>query len=143
MTLHWSAAFIGIPEVPLGRSRAGADCWGLAVLVYGAMHRIALPSFAEDYGDPDNFQAANAIIAGRLSADPWTRLSPQAGPPQEFDLAVFARGRLDSHIGIVVEPGTMLHMEARDCAKIARFDRGVWAPRLSCYLRHKAIGGAP
>lgn len=133
--LDWSAAYVGIRYAPVGRDRSGCDCWGLVRLVYRDQAGIALPSYAGGYTDPEELAQVDALI-GRARADgPWRPVDR----PRPKDVALFRRGRLDSHLGIVVAPGRMLHMEGEDCAKITDYRTGRWAARLVGHYRHEAM----
>lgn len=137
MTAHWSAAYVGIPWAELGRTRAGCDCWGLVRLVL-ADRGIAVPSYLGDYDGEDDARAIAALIRGAGDLGPWQRVAPTAAVP--FDVAVFRRGRLETHVGVVVRAGRMLHVARRDAAKVERYDGGLWQPRLSGIWRHAGLG---
>lgn len=132
---HWSPRYIGIPSAPLGRDFSGADCWGLAVLVYAGMG-IELPSYAGDYLNAAEQAEIGALIAGAKIGNVWRRVE---GTPQETDLCTFRRAGLDTHIGIVVADGLMLHMPSNSHSRIESYASGYWAPRLTGIWRHEAF----
>ena len=61
---------------------------------------------------------------------------PVTGNAIAFDIAVFRRGKLDSHVGIVVHHGLMIHMVDADCSKVEHYRNGAWGHRLSGVYRH-------
>lgn len=134
--MSWSNAYIGIPWQEFGRTRQGCDCWGLACVVYRDALGIELPSYQGAYTSAGEQREIAGLIEAAAVTPTWLRVTPQTARP--FDLAVFRRGHLRSHIGIVVSPGLMLHLAREDSASIARFDRGQWHTRLSGIWRHKA-----
>lgn len=128
----WSNRFVGLPYAEHGRARAGADCWGLVTVVYREELGITLPDYL-GYASVDEIGEVAALIAGAREQPVWV---PQSGVATAFDVAVFRRGRLDTHIGIVVEHGLMLHMAERQSASIASYETGRWRHRLSGIYRH-------
>lgn len=131
----WSNRYVGIPYAEFGRDRAGCDCYGLACIVYREEMRIGLPDYHGTYSSADEHEEIAALIAGEAASPLWT---PVAGEAQPFDIAVFRRGRLDSHVGIVIRPGLMVHMQDEDCAKVVGFEHGPWAHRLKGHWRHRS-----
>lgn len=130
-SVNWSDAYIGIPWAEHGRSRNGVDCYGLAWLVYADLG-IALPSYDRDYDMCERSEIAGLI--GEAGANgTWIRVTE----PVAFDLAVFARAGLDSHIGIVVSAGLMLHVDKGRQAHLARYDGGRWQGRPVSFWRHR------
>ncbi|CAM5658812.1 hypothetical protein MAUB1S_11473 [Mycolicibacterium aubagnense] len=123
--MDWAASYVGIPDLAKGRTHAGADCWGLAMLVYSEVKDIDLPDYAGEYlGDRDH--AEIAAIARREKIAPRWRVVAE---PMEFDLILFSIARHDSHVGIHVGLGQMLHVVKDDYAKIGRYDIAPWAGR--------------
>ncbi|MBN9243373.1 MAG: C40 family peptidase [Mesorhizobium sp.] len=119
------APYVGIPDLAKGRTRDGADCWGLAMLVYREELGIDLPDHAAEYLD-DRDAAEIAAIAGREKvAGRWQKVEE----PRLFDLLLFTVGGHDSHVGIYVAPGQMLHTIKGDYAKIGRYDIAPWRGR--------------
>lgn len=137
--MSWSNKFIGIPQQDHGRSRAGADCWGLACIIYQEELGITLPDYLS-YSSPDECGEVSAIIEGEKSSPLWL---PVSGPAIAFDIAVFKLGRFSSHVGIVVRHGVMIHMFGQDQSKIERYDRGTWSHRFEGHWRHQDMAGAP
>jgi|TARA_A100001391_G_scaffold50885_1_gene30943 cell wall-associated NlpC family hydrolase len=130
--IHWSAQFVGLPYADLGRSRAGVDCWGLAWLVYDWLG-IPLPTYEGGYASTEERREIAQLIEGAKSE--WTRVEV----PQDFDLVTIRRGLLESHIGIVVAPGRMLHVTSGKPSCLEHYSGGPWAARLTGIWRHRLI----
>lgn len=129
--MTWSNRFVGIPYEECGRSRAGCDCWGLASVIYREALGIILPDYL-GYGSTEEHAEISALIESATSTPLW-RSVEQAAP---FDIAVFRRGHLATHVGIIIQPGLMIHMESDDCAKLARYRDGRWGNRFKGCFRH-------
>lgn len=130
--MHWSAALVGLPWKDKGRGRDGVDCWGLTRLAF-ATRGIALPGYDGFYQDVRERDEVAALL--RLSSDwPWTPVVP--GAEDDLDIAIFRRGRLESHIGTVTERGAMLHIVEGSESCVERYDNGRWARRLVGFYRH-------
>ncbi|WP_121064744.1 NlpC/P60 family protein [Chachezhania antarctica] len=130
--MSWSNAYVGLPWADLGRGRDGADCWGLACIIYQEELGIGLPDYL-GYSSAEERGEIAALIAGAETSPLWL---PVDGPAIAFDIAVFRRGRFASHVGIVVRHGLMIHMEGDDCAKLADYSSGSWKPRFKGHYRH-------
>ena len=130
--MSWSNGYVGIPYADMGRDRAGCDCWGLARLVFAEQLRIALPDYAAGYASAEEQAEVAALIGQETGTSIWTR----GADPAAFDLLLFRHGRHESHVGIYVSAGVMLHMATDDQSKHERFDQGRWAARLMGSFRH-------
>jgi|APEBP8051072266_1049373.scaffolds.fasta_scaffold06785_2 cell wall-associated NlpC family hydrolase len=128
----WSDRFIGIPYAEFGRDRRGCDCWGLACIVYREELGISLPDYL-GYGSVEEHGEIAALIEGAATSPLWL---PVDGPAMAFDVAVFRRGRLSTHVGIVIRHGVMIHMHGTDCAKVADYRSGAWGHRFNGHFRH-------
>lgn len=128
----WTNRFVGLPFAAFGRDRSGCDCWGLACLVYREELQISLPDYL-GYTSVDEHAEIAALVADAKASPVWL---PVTGPVEPFDLAVFRRGRLDSHVGIVVQHGLMLHAAGEDCAKVESYLAHPWRHRLTGVYRH-------
>lgn len=129
---HWTERFIGLPYAEFGRDRAGCDCWGLACVIYREELGITLPDYL-GYASTEEHAELAAIIAGATASPLWI---PVTGTAIAFDIAVFRRGRLDTHVGIVVHHGLMIHIAHDDCAKIESYKGGTWGHRHAGTYRH-------
>jgi cell wall-associated NlpC family hydrolase len=128
----WTNAYVGIPFAPFGADRCGCNCWGLVVLVYAEQLDVTLPDYAGAYASPEEQAEVAALVGAERSNPVWSRVY-DAKP---FDVLLFRRGALDTHVGIYVDRGLMLHVTADDCAKLERFETGTWAHRLNGIYRH-------
>ncbi|MEO0861537.1 MAG: NlpC/P60 family protein [Pseudomonadota bacterium] len=135
---NWSHKYVGIPYADRGRDEGGADCWGLACLVYAAELAVALPSYLSGYVSADEREEIARLIDHRREAEGWHAVIE----PQPFDLILFRRGTLGSHVGIHERPGHMLHMDGEDAAKVVRLDDPRWSiRRVGSYRLNRFRGG--
>lgn len=133
----WSDRFVGIPYAELGRGRDGADCWGLACIIYHEELGITLPDYLGTYTSVEEHGEIAALIGAGAASPLWL---PVEGPAVAFDIAVFRRGRLSTHVGIVIRHGLMIHMQDEDCAKVQDYRTGAWGNRLKGHFRHASRG---
>nr|WP_321459595.1 NlpC/P60 family protein [uncultured Cohaesibacter sp.] len=129
--MSWSDKFVGIPFKDLGREMAGADCWGLVYLVYQQECAIDLPSYSGDYQTADERAEVARLIGEAEASSVWTKVDD----PQVFDVVTFRRGRLTSHVGIILRPGWMLHMSEVG-ARVENYLLPSWSQRLIGVYRH-------
>lgn len=122
--------FVGLPWCDGGRSAAGVDCYGLLFLVFRELRGIELPSFSDRYTTEADQVARKRLIAGQLDA--WDEIAP--GDEAVFD-GVLLR---IAHIGLVVAPGLMLHIDRDATSTIERYGSGAFRHRVSGFYRFKA-----
>lgn len=135
VTAHWSASYVGLPYRDKGRARSGADCWGLAVIVYGEQLGITLPHYDAAYQSAAERREIAALIADASGSPDWRAIDAGANA-HEFDIAVFRRGRYGSHVGILLDGRRMLHMVEDGQAVIEDFRTPRWGCRLTGIHRH-------
>lgn len=131
---HWSRDYVGLPWKFAGRSSEGVDCWGLLWLVYREVLGIPIASYAPETTDAPEREQIASLMAGELVKSPWVDIQP--GQEREFDMAIFKRAGIESHVGIVVTPGRMLHITHDTESRVERFDQGRWKPKLVGLRRH-------
>lgn len=116
---------------------AGADCYGLACLVYQQERGITLPSYTEAYATVQDTLEIKALLANELVTH-WHEIEVQAA--QEFDGVVFRIMGQPTHFGLVLQPPWFIHA-IKDAAStygkvcIERWDSLVWTNRLLGILR--------
>lgn len=131
---HWSAAYVGTVYLDKDLGAAGCHCWGLLRLVYRQEKGILLPDY--EGVSPDDVRDIDALVHDEIDAGHWHRVER----PQEFDAALFRRGRHDSHIGIMIDHRHMLHSDREAGAAIVeRIDTGRWATSIVGFYRHKDL----
>lgn len=132
----WTNRYVGIPFAPFGADRAGCNCWGLVVLVYAEQLGVTLPDYAGAYASPEEQAEVAALVGTERSNPVWARVFDV----RPFDVLLFRRGGLDTHVGLYVDRGLMLHVTADDCAKLEHFETGTWGHRLTGIYRHVKAG---
>lgn len=127
---YWWNDYVGVPYTPKGRSRDGADCWGLVRLVYKDQFDIDLPAFSEEY-EADDVLRINDMLA--MHREGWERVEqPQAG-----DVVLFRMFGHLGHVGLAAAPGTFLHCRDGYSATVERLDAGQWKHRVEGFYRYK------
>lgn len=132
--MTWSNRYVGIPQVDHGRDWSGVDCWGLVWLVYREELGITLPDYC-GYGSVAEHAEIAALIDGAAVSPLWE----PAAVPRPLDVALFRCGRFNTHVGLIVRPGLMLHV-TDDASKLEHCDRGGWGTRLQGFWRPRADG---
>lgn len=135
MNLAWVEPFVGIPYADKGRTRSGADCWGLVTLVYAEHLGTTLPSYDEQYLNSAERKEIAAIVAREAASALWMPVAE----PRELDIIWFRRGRHDAHAAIFLKKGLMLHMREEDASKAERFDVPEWQSRVTGFYRWRAL----
>lgn len=133
--MHWSRDYVGLPWRFAGRSRDGIDCWGLLWLIYRDVLKIDVASYERETLDAPEREQIAALLTEDRNKSPWRHAEQE----QQFDMVVFRRGGIESHVGIVVEPGRMIHILHGGESSIERFDRGRWKPKLVGLHRHESL----
>lgn len=124
MQFNWNA-YINIPYVENGRSKDGADCWGLVRLVYQNEFGITLPALSEVYAADDRGAAVEESLA--LHKESWVK---REGTPKTGDVVLFRIMGEPVHVGIALSEGSFLHVRRNGYAVIERLTSGVWKHRV-------------
>lgn len=127
----WVNDYVGLPYLPGGRVRAGLDCWGLFALVWAERLGAHLP----DYDGPLWHDARDAAAVAAAATAFAARFAPVTAP-RLGDGALLRRGRHPLHIGLILAPNWMLHIEDGAPSCIERYDAGAWAARLVGLYRY-------
>lgn len=123
--------FVGIPYVPHGRSYEGADCWGILFLYYRDVLGTPVPAYSAEM---DAREFKHGAIAP-LMATEREKLWQQVETPQPGDGVLMRAGRHDSHVGVFLGQGRMLHSEGPDPSVIDRIGDMRWRNRISGFYR--------
>jgi cell wall-associated NlpC family hydrolase len=104
MTVWWRS-YVGIPFKERGRDRSGCDCWGLVRLVLAEQKGIRLPAFDGRY---ESVRDRDLVQSIRREFAPLCR---RIEVPEPMDIVLFDFSAGALHVGLVVDPQHMLHVE--------------------------------
>ncbi len=115
-----------------GRTREGADCWGLVRIIFKEELGIELPSI-EGYKNTKDFVKISEIIESNKHN--WQMI--QSGQEQAFDVAVFKTIGLPTHVAVVIKPGYMIHCEKGSGVYMSEYYKEQqWHRRLEGFFRY-------
>lgn len=124
--------YIRIPFEDHGRTRDGADCWGLTCIIYAEQLGIELPSLTGYSDTKDRFRISDII---KSESSSWEFI--KIGEEKPFDVAVFRMLGMPMHVGVVVEHGLMIHSERGSGVYITRYYKeNQWDRRLEGFFRY-------
>jgi lipoprotein Spr len=131
---EWVAAYVGLPFVEGGRDRSGLDCYGLLRLVVNERFDGSVPPYegiAFRRGEDEELLAH--LMEERIRL--WTPVRP--GDERAGDgILLRVLGR-PIHVGVVVAPGTMLHIEHACDSVVESYGEGSnWQRRVLGFYRH-------
>jgi lipoprotein Spr len=131
----WCERYIGIPFLDRGRTREGADCWGLARLILDEVFHIALPSYEMRYTTSIDHVAIARLFFEETTSPRWHRvLLSGARCPDVLSLTVMGA----SHVGVVVAPERFLHTLPGRQSCIERL-KPMWTHRVDAVYRHSEL----
>jgi cell wall-associated NlpC family hydrolase len=122
----WTDDWVGIPHVKRGRSKDGADCFGLVILLSREILGVEIP----DQGHSRQSAIENDAKGSLRS------LYARPDCPQIGDLLLFNIGPHPIHCGFYVDEKRMLHSAANIGSVLERWDCGAWAARLEGIYRY-------
>lgn len=148
----WADDYVGLPWKNGGRERTGLDCWGLVRLVAAERFGATLPAYDETVWRERETRRdqveSNAELAAFMSGERvkgwqpvWeaaaaTKDEPLGGGKVAAGDVVLIRNLgAPIHVGIVVAPGHMLHIEEEIDAMCVPYDDGRTASRVVGFYR--------
>ncbi len=133
----WVSRYIGLPFVEHGRTAAGVDCWGVIRLCLSEQFGLELPSYVDGYASTTEHEVLGRLIPSQMA--PWREVT---GHERAGDVALLRVRGAPMHVGLVVAPGWMLHIESGIDSMVERYDGVRWAQRLLGIFRHESMPGA-
>lgn len=133
---RWASRYVGLPFVSGGRDRRGVDCWGLVRLAYADVAGILLPS--HDTVAAEDLHKVLRLIDRALQIPPWSTLVPR-GAEKALDVVVMTDRKLPAHVGLIVEPGMVLHAQEASMSAIMRLDDQIIGRRVVGIYRHDQL----
>lgn len=133
----WVGEYIGLPWRADGGARDGVNCWGLLALVYRERFGLELGHVGTLAGS----EAADVVAVLERSAAHWAEVVDRRRVVLGDAVLLRVMGRW--HVGMVVEPWRMLHVDGRTSG-LERFDGIAWGSRVVSIHRHAGVlDGAP
>jgi cell wall-associated NlpC family hydrolase len=132
--LNWTNKYIEIPFLEGGHDpKTGLDCYRLAVLVYSQELGIKIQDFKGvfvSHNSPESIRRVHRTIQkAKKDWDPVTK-------PEAFDLIILRTGKLEFHVGIVVDRTRMLHIEEGGYSGIEQFTGQLYKDRVMGFYRY-------
>lgn len=128
----WTNKYIKIPFAECGRSEKGADCWGLAIIIYKNELNIDLPELL-GYNDTHDRKYISDLYETEHKL--WQEVP--LGQEKPYDIIVFRTMGLPTHIGIVIGKGDMIHCERGIGTCVNNYKKDVlWTKRIVGVYRY-------
>ena len=131
------SAYLDIPFLAKGRTRAGLDCWGLIRLVYAEQIGVSLPLWLDGYSEIEPCPETAAHLAA--CAESFAEIPPDRARPG--DILLFRTGQHLSHVGLALRGGRMLHIATGIESCTENYLSPRWSPRLVGAFRPEACHG--
>lgn len=139
--MTWANDYVGIPFKPLGRTREGADCWGLVRLVQKEVFDRDLPDLAyDDVADAEANEALAKRTAKALRLTWWE--VGKMRDPIPGDILMLKVGGFAGHVGVVIDSERFLHCWRGGNATIERYKAPQWKHRIESVWGHSTNAGA-
>lgn len=144
MAPRWVEKYLGIPFKERGLTREGCDCWGLVRLILLEQMDLHLPEHPE-ISEGATLAKLRTIVAAAASPT-WHEVV--RGSECVYDV-VLMRGHVEHaehkyqrpiHIGLVVVPGTLIHVEVGSNVSITDYRRDIRTKnRVHGFYRHAEL----
>jgi hypothetical protein len=124
------APYIGLPYRRGGRERPAVDCWGLVRLVYAEQLGIELDPHGDTVG-----------VLGQIAAEARAWIPVPASELRTADVLLLRRIGRPFHVGVVIDPGLLLHTDEGHDAVLQPLAR--IADRFQGYRHPGLVPGRP
>lgn len=132
---EWATRYVGLHYKPGGRDRRGVDCWGICALVWEEQFGAALPAYVGPIWNTGKSDIAGIGAAARQHAEAC--FTPvEEGTEREGDGILIRMRGAPLHVGLVVAPGLMLHVEEGADTCIERYRSVMWKRRILGFYRY-------
>lgn len=128
----WWNQYVGTPFQAHGRDISGCDCWGLVRLVLRNHFAVNLPEYL-GYSSPE----AKREVSGMIGYYVGDFVPVFEGKERPGDLVLIKIGGVPCHIGIVTEPGSMLHIMDGIGATVEAHSEQPWKNRVEGIYRYE------
>ena len=132
MTSDWPNAYIGLPYDRV-------NCWQLAVRVLKEQAGIDIPTYSERYTSPREAAEISALISEVGVQTPWMPVDAQQAQALDIVVTWIRNPRTSAHVGIVIQPGTMLTTHATTGCVLVSYLKRHWAGRVAGIYRHEEL----
>lgn len=124
---------VNVPFKDSGREWDGWDCWGLVRKYFKEVRNILLPS----YDCSSMSEEAKSKLTSEVDRrDGWVEV--QRGQEIAGDIVIIREGRLPSHIGIVLKPGRVLHVNAKAGTCVQKYNDPAVKHRIVAFGRYNS-----
>src|SRR6516225_7393574 len=100
------SSLVGVPYVPRGRTREGADCWGIVLLAARELFYLDLPEFFYSSEELALLEDAQALIGHETRAACWREVQ---APFAAGAVHIFRIHGQETHCGLHLGADTFLH----------------------------------
>lgn len=132
---EWVNDYIGVPFEAHGRTKEGLDCWGLVYLVSNKELDLRIPSYTDHYQSIENYSALSDLISEEMT--PWRAVAPET--EMVGDVVLMRLRNRPIHVGLVIAPGHMIHVEQGTNTCIENYRNSRWAKRVIGIYRHESV----
>ncbi|MBA4797013.1 MAG: C40 family peptidase [Rhizobiales bacterium] len=126
--------FVGIPYVAHGRDYFGADCWGILYLFYRDVLGVDIPSYVAEMEGKSFDRHGIAPLMEAERDIRWKRVQN----PVHGDGVSMRVGRMETHVGVYLDRGRLLHSEGPNPSEIVRIDDIRVKSRIAGFYRFNA-----
>lgn len=128
--MSWWGRYVGLP---FGDGPGQVHCWGLVCLVFADQRGIRLAPYPASWRD---HRAVHRAMTDGQDGPQWQPVDA----PQVFDVAVMRHPRTGriGHVGVMVDAGRVLHVEASSAAVVVPIDHFSVRSRIAGFRRYCA-----
>lgn len=129
--LHWAQKYVGLPWKARGVDKLGLDCKGLVYMVYREEFGIELDVFANA-----DYKMSKIGILETLKQNDYHKNWSEIDKPKEGDVIVLLTMGIPAHLGVVLDGGKMLHIQAGKTSNIESYRSLLWKNKIDGFYRH-------
>lgn len=142
--MNWVNDYMRIPFITDGRDMRGCDCWGLVRLILKEQAGVEIPAYAGT--STDDHARVNRSMASDSAQPPW-QCVVDPGQERKFDVVLMSRtirtdrgvSNVPMHVGLVTEPGWMIHTEKHANTAHVRLDGLAVKRKVLSIHRHEQL----